>query len=182
MIIWLRLFSIRTPSFAWRERASLNFDVILTWNLTFWPLCFSSICLTIGLSGLCLAKSFRCSFDQILGLSNFYSYTRCSYATNIFTITIKFSIKKTPRKTSFFVAEGKSTEGQRKSTPTAAPCGLSSYPVLATGSQEHHCFHTTSVLQLLVHHLSNTRAGPPHTLLVIDALGSWQIRASFLQA
>ena len=32
--------------------------------------------------------------------------------------------KKPPGKTSFFVAEEKSTEGQRKNTPTAAPCGL----------------------------------------------------------
>ena len=78
-----------------------------------------------------------------LGLSNIYLYTRCSNATNMFTITIKFSIKNLLAKTSFFVAEGKGTEGQRKNTPTAAPCGLaptqSSHQV--TGAS---CFHILS--------------------------------------
>ena len=90
--------------------------------------------------------------------------------------------KKPPGKTSFFVAEEKSTGGQRKNSPTAAPCGLaptqSSPPGLrsilaSTISPYSNCLSTT---------FSCTRAGPPHTLLVIDALGSWQIRASFLRA
>ena len=117
-----------------------------------------------------------------LDLSNIYSLHTVQRCNKHIYYNHPIFHKKPPGKTSFFVAEEKSTEGQNIKTPTAAPCGLNPYPVLATGSQGHHCFHIQSVLQLLVHHLSCTRAGPPHTPLVIDALGSWQIRASLLQA
>ena len=127
---------------------------------------------------LCVLWKLVC---YLVGLSNIYSYTRCSYATNIFTLTIKFSIKNLLAKTRSSSPRKKHRRAKKK-YPHSCTMRASSYPGLATGSREHHSFHIQSALQLLVHHLSCTRAGPPHTPLVIDALGSWQIRASFLQA
>ena len=61
----------------------------------------------------------------IVGLSNIYLFIHTvQWCNKHIYYNHQFSIKKPPGKTSFFVAEEKSTEGQRKNTPTAAPCGL----------------------------------------------------------
>ena len=89
--------------------------------------------------------------------------------------------KKPPGKTSFFVAEEKSTEGQNIKTPTAAPCGLNPYPVLATRSLGYHCFHTIVLTPTVVHHPAVRAQGVHISLLVVDSLGL-TVKAFFIQA
>ena len=56
-------------------------------------------------------------FLLLLGFSNFYSYTRCSYATNINTITINFSIKNLLAKPPSSSQRKKAQKGKEKIPP-----------------------------------------------------------------
>ena len=96
------------------------------------------------------------------GLSNFYSYTRCSYATNIFTITIKFSIKNLLAKPPSSSQRKKAQEGKIK-TPRSS-CTMRAQPL--PGPR-----HQVTGVSLLPHHCpysnccpppSSTCAGGPH--------------------
>ena len=73
-------------------------------------------------------------------------------ATNIFTITIKFSIKNLLAKPPSSSQWEKAQEGKIKPLVRAAPCGLHPYPVLATRSLGYHCFHTIVLSPTVVHH------------------------------
>ena len=88
-----------------------------------------------------------------IGLSNFYSYTRCSYATNIFTITIKFSIKNLLAKPPSS-SQRKKHRRAKKKYPHSCTMRASSYPVLAPGYRSF----------LLPHYVRTPPACPPPKL------------------
>ena len=106
-----------------------------------------------------------------VGLSNFYSYTRCSYATNIFTITIKFSIKNLLAKPPSSSQRKKAQEGKIKTprsscTMRAQPLPGPRHQVTGVSLLPHHCPTPT-----VVHHPAVRAQGVHISLLVVDSLG-----------
>ena len=90
-----------------------------TTELNFWFAGQTAV-LTFGFGNWTGVLNFRLNSPTTVlnfGLSNIYSYTRCRNVTNIFTITIKFSIKNLLAKPPSSSQRKKAQKGKEKIPP-----------------------------------------------------------------